>query len=421
MSKRQTFSLTLYCRNSKADKNGYAPIELSIVINGKRTYLKLQRKEKPELFKKNMQSTRENATKIFHDNQIVRINQIMDEMSLAGIELNAENLKACIRKGGVIEHYTLGELWGDIIDNKQSELKSGDIVTDTYKRYKLAKSALYAANGFTDQTPAREVELQHINNLQHYLRANIKTSQSTAFNYHVRCKSAFTLAFNRGKITSNPYSGFRMDKGGKTDIEYLTKSELARIAKKQLDGRLDRIRDLFLFQCYSGLAYSDMASLTPEDFTCRQGDLILIKKRRKKTGVMFKSMVYGEGIRVLEKYQYRLPVLSNEKYNTYLKELQTICGIEKRLHTHLGRTTYICFLYNKHVDPTVIAEIVGHTSCKTTLKYYAKMESTTIFNTFKEQALGRALTQSKRQNLPLTIMESLLTTPATVTINEISE
>lgn len=421
MSQRQTFSINFYCRSSKMDRNGYAPIELSIVINSKRTYLKLQRKEKPEVFRKNIVSPRDNATKIFRDNQIVRINEIVDEMSSAGVELSAENLKACIRRGGVVVPYTLGELWADIIDNKKSDLRAGDVVTDTYNRYVRAKSALYAANGFNDQTPAKTVELQHINNLQHYVREGLKTSQCTAYNYHSRCKAAFTLAFQRGKIPANPYSGFRMDKGGKKEIVYLSKAEVGRITKKELDGRLDRVRDLFLFQCYSGLAYSDMALLTPEDFQNREGDLILIRKHRKKTGVLYKAMVFGEGIRILEKYNYRLPVLSNVKYNAYLKELQDICGIQKTLHTHLGRTTYICFLYNKHVQPSVIAEIVGHTSCKTTLKYYAKMDGTTIFDTFRQMALERVRKNPSRQTIPPSLMESLLSTPTSIIVTSTTQ
>ena len=387
---RQTFALSFYCRSSKADKNGYAPVELSIIINNKRTYVKLQRKEKPDVFRRNLNSTRDNATKVYRDNQIVRINQIVDEMSFAGVELTAANLKACLRKGGVVDTYTLGELWADIISNKKNELDDGDIVTDTHQRYLLAKAALYEANGFSDQTPAKAVELQHINNLQHYLRGVRKTSQYTAFNYHARCRAAFRLAVQRGKIMASPYADYKMSKGERTEKVFLSKAELTKITKKPLEGRLDRARDLFLLQCYSGLSYSDMAALTPEDFTNREGDLIMVTKKRKKTGVTYKSMIYGEGVRILEKYNYNLPIISNVKLNAYLKEVQDICGIDKRLHTHLGRTTYICNLYNKGIDPSMIAEIVGHTSSKTTLKYYAKMDGSTIFDTFRQKALGRA-------------------------------
>ena len=115
---------------------------------------------------------------------------------------------------------------------------------------------------------------------------------------------------------------------------------------------------------------------------------IFIEKRRKKTGKKFISMVLKEGKRILEKYDYQLPMLSNQKYNTYLKEVQDICGLEKELHTHLGRTTYICYLYQKNVEKEIIASIVGHATCRTTLQYYAKMDNQTIFNELRRREVA---------------------------------
>lgn len=384
MATRQTFSISFYCRPSKVDKKGLAPIELSLVINGKRTYLRLQRKEYPDEFNRAMNSKRENELKIYCENQRIRVNTIVEDMQFADIELTADNLKECLMKGGVSNFYTLGQLWTDIIYNKQGELEEGDIAVDTYNRYNLSKTAFYKANGFDDNTPAKVVELQHINIFQRYLRGEMKLSQYTAYNYHARAKSAFVLAFNRGKIKSNPYASFKMDKGEKKEIVYLTEEEVNTIKNKQMVERLNRIKDLFVFQCYSGLAYSDMALLEKEDYQRNEKGQIFIQKRRKKTKQLFKSIVLRDGISILEKYDYVLPVISNVKYNAYLKEIQTICGIDKSLHTHLGRTTYICYLYNKGVPIDTIAEIVGHSSCHTTLKYYAKMDNSTIFNTFRQ-------------------------------------
>lgn len=388
MATRQTFSVSFYCRPSKADKKGLAPIELSLVINGKRTYLKLQRKERPDDFNRAMKSKRDNELKVYCENQRIRINSIVEDMQFADIELTAENLKECLKKGGVSNYYTLGQLWADITFTKNNELSDGDIVVDTYQRYALAKMAFYAANNFEDNTPAKNVELQHINIFQHYLRTDLKLSQSTAYNYHARTKSAFVLAFNRGKIKSNPYASFKMDKGEKKEIVFLTEDEVNTIKTKDMIERLGRIRDLFVFQCYSGLAYSDMALLTPSDCQMNAEGQIFIRKRRKKTNRLFKSVVLKDGIEVLERYGYNLPVISNVKYNAYLKEIQTICQISKTLHTHLGRTTYICYLYNKGVPIDTIAEVVGHASCYTTLKYYAKMDPKTILDTFRERGIA---------------------------------
>lgn len=381
MPQRQTFDISFYCRNSKVDRNGFAPVELSIIINGDRKYLTLQRKERPEEFKAAMASRKVNAIKSYCENQKRLVDDYVQQMAFAGVELTAENLRECLRRGYVATQYSLGDMWRDLLDNERAKLNTGDIGEQTYKKYVLAKRALSEANSFTDETPAASVDIQNINKLQFYLRAK-NISQPTIYNYHARTKSAFTLAFNRGKIKSNPYAGFRMDKGERKPRVFLTESELTKIANVELQGeRLQKVRDLFLFQCYSGLSYSDMALLERADFKeNKDTKQIYIEKRRKKTNERFTSIVLKEGRKILEKYDYNLPLLSNQKYNSYLKEIQDACKLEKELHTHLGRTTYVCYLFNKGTSVEVIAKLVGHSSTKTTLQFYAEMDKTTLFN-----------------------------------------
>ena len=111
MTIRQTFATRFYCRKSKADKKGFAPVELSIVINGERTYLRLPRKERPEEFAKAIESKRDNAIKVYLESQRVLLNKVVEDMQYAGIEITAENLKECYKRGGIAPFYTLGQLW----------------------------------------------------------------------------------------------------------------------------------------------------------------------------------------------------------------------------------------------------------------------------------------------------------------------
>ncbi len=402
MATRQTFSISFYCRKSKADKKGLAPIELSIVINGERTYLRLPRKERPDEFKKAMGSKRENEMKVYCENQRVRLNTIVEDMQFADIELTAENLKECYKRGGVAKFYTLGELWHDIIANKQSERATGDIQNDTFRRYIEARDAFFEATKYDNNTPAKKVELQDLFRLQQHLRDK-GIQQNTIYQYHARCKSAFILAFNRGKIKSNPYASFKMNKGEKKDIVWLTIDELDELINKEIRiERLARVRDLFVFQCFSGLSYGDMAELERSDYKENAQGQIFIEKHRKKTGKKFISMVLTEGKRILVKYDYQLPMLSNQKYNTYLKEVQDICGLDKALHTHLGRTTYICYLYQKKVDIEIIASIVGHSTCRTTLKYYAKMDNQSIFDELRKRDVASTARTERKVKTELT-------------------
>lgn len=402
MATRQTFSISFYCRKSKADKKGLAPIEISIVINGDRTYLRLPRKERPEDFAKAIGSKRDNEMKVYCENQRVRLNSIVEDMQFADIEITAENLKECYKRGGVAKFYTLGELWQDIIDNKKSEEATGDIQKDTFRRYTIARDAFYEATGYDRNTSAKSVDLQDINRLQQYLRDK-GIRQNTIYQYHARCKSAFLLAFNRGKIKSNPYATFKMNKGEKKEIIWLTTEELNVLINKDIRGeRLAKVRDLFVFQCFSGLSYADMAELERHDYRKNDQGQIFIEKNRKKTGKKFLSMVLEEGKRILELYDYELPVLSNQKYNTYLKEIQDLCGLDKVLHTHLGRTTYVCYLYQNHVSIDTIATIVGHSTCRTTLRYYAKMDNKSIFKELRDRGVAN-IGQSKQSDKSVSI------------------
>ena len=354
------------------------------------------------------------------------MNKVVEDMQYAGIEITAANVKECYRRGGIAPFYTLGQLWHDIIDNKTIEKANGDLDEDTFQRYILARDAFYEATGHNRDTPAQNVELQDLNRLQQHLRSK-GLKQSTIHQYHAKCKAAFTLAFNRGKIKSNPYSQFKMDKGDKKEIIWLTTKELGTLAKKDFaTDRLRKVRDLFLFQCYSGLSYADMEELERKDYQENEKGQIFIEKHRKKTGVRFLSMVLAEGKHILEEYDYELPLLSNQKYNSYLKEVQDICKLDKVLTTHVGRKTYVCYLYQKQVGVEVIATIVGHSTCYTTLKYYAKMDKQTIFkelrkrhvaNTAKPEMKDRAVSfpeaqeeAKKRREKERTETEAILNT-----------
>ena len=400
MSQRQTFDISFYCRPSKVGKNGYAPVELSIVINGERHYLTLQRKEYPAQFKAAMASKKTNPIKTYCENQKKLVDDYVEQMAFAGVECTAANLRECIKRGYVVQQYALGDMWRDLLDNERSKLITGDIGEQTYKKYVLAHKAFNAANEFTDETPAASVDIQHIHRLQSYLREK-GLSQPTIYNYHIRTQSAFTLAFNRGKIRSNPYAGYTIAKGKKKPIVWLTEGELATISQKEFGvERLDKVRDLFLFQCYSGLSYSDMALLVREDYKVDENtQQIYIEKNRKKTGETFFSILLPGAKQILEKYDYQLPVLTNQRYNSYLKEIQDVCGIGKVLHSHLGRTTYVCYLNNNNVSTDEIAALVGHSTSKTTIRYYAAMDRTTVLRQVAV-AVGLNVEQQQPQQQP---------------------
>ena len=171
------------------------------------------------------------------------------------------------------------------------------------------------------------------------------------------------------------------------DVMFLTESEINSIRRKKMIGRLEKVRDLFLFQCFTGLSYSDMANLTKDDFNIHEKGQIYLKKSRQKTGVSYLVVLLDDAKRIAEKYEYSLPVLSNQRYNSYLKEIKDLCNIQKPLHTHIGRHTAATYLLNKGIPIETVAKILGHSDIKQT-QHYAKLLDDSVFREFKKLELS---------------------------------
>lgn len=144
--------------------------------------------------------------------------------------------------------------------------------------------------------------------------------------------------------------------------------------KKHIDiPRLAKIRDLFIFECYTGLAFADLMSLKNSDFHIDQDGNKWIVKKRHKTNVVATIPLMPIAIEILEKYDNKLPRVSNATYNVYLKELGDICGIRRNLHSHLARHTWATILLNNGLDMVSVSKCLGHSNSKITESTYAKV------------------------------------------------
>jgi integrase len=134
-----------------------------------------------------------------------------------------------------------------------------------------------------------------------------------------------------------------------------------------------------LFACYTALAYADLASITIDDIK-EQNGVYYIQKNRVKTGVQYTIPLNDIALDILKRYDYQLPVLTNQRYNSYLKEIADICGIEKNLTSHLARHTAATLMLNSGISIDVVAKILGHRNTAMTA-HYAKMLDKTIILT----------------------------------------
>lgn len=401
MARRMTNSTAFYCRKSDVNKQGLAPILISISINGDRQYITTQFKARPDEFTKAMASKREHPIKSYVESLRLKLNELQEEMMMDNVPLSAKGLKEYYKKGAVTKAVTLGDLFTEFLTIQNDRIESKDGITkDTYKRYEKTTKMFLEANGLSADTLARHVTKEHIIKYRVWLAT--KYDPATSCNYLQKIKSVFKYAFESNKIPTYPFSGFKIERGQKDTVLFLTQDELDKIRLYKFSTeRLQKVADVFLFCCYTGLAYQDVKNLDKSDFKENGKGMIYIEKQRvKKTlsgnrGVTYCTVLMDDAINVAKKYNYELPVPTNQKFNEYLNEIAGLVGLvnedgtTKRLTTHMARHTCCAYLLN-HRNPTVpnetIIKVMGWTSEKQ-LRHYARIMKETVFSDLEEMTV----------------------------------
>lgn len=372
---RTTFNINFVCRQSKVTKSGKAPVEMSIIINGKRVYLTLPRKESPKDFQKLVTSKRQNELKEYLEVMYQKVLQAQTILMMQGQVVNPQSIKEYIQNG-CSTSYTIEDLFVEYLKILKKRVGI-NLTAAVYRKYEIVRDLFYQHISNTKQV--KEITKSVISDF--YAELNKKYESTTSAAMMVKLKTIIVFAVDNGKLGCNPFNGIKISKRTK-EVEYLTEQELDAIKSKSFNERLSKVRDLFLFQCFTGLAYVDMANLSKEDFQVNEIGQYYIKKSRVKTGISFLTVLLDEAAEIAKRYNFELPVLSNQKYNSYLKEIKDVCNIKKELHTHIGRHTAATYLLNKGVPLETVAKMLGHSNIKQT-QHYAKLVDKTVFDAIK--------------------------------------
>lgn len=215
--------------------------------------------------------------------------------------------------------------------------------------------------------------------------------QPTVYNYHKRLKKYIHEAMRFDLLSADPYVGLTFDRGKSEQRKYLTMEELERVRACKINMQpIERVRDMFLFQCYTGLAYADFAKFDFKKDVEKVNGKYVISDRRLKTNEDYKIVLLSPAVKILEKHSFVLPVITNQKYNMMLKVLAQYAGIEKNITTHVGRHTFAVFALNNGVPMETVSKMLGHTNLKTT-QIYAKVLNSEVEKGFEllEKAIRR--------------------------------
>jgi site-specific recombinase XerD len=309
-------------------------------------------------------------------------------------EITAENLKN-ILLGQTDENRKLLKVFED--HNQQMEALVGKEFSEgTMERYitSLAHTRAYILWKYKkEDISILDLNYEFIADYAFWFKTQRNCAHNTTMKYLSNLKKIVLICIKKGWIPKDPFLEFKMVRK-EVKREVLSKEELEMISKKVLHSvRLDQVRDIFLFSCYTGLAYVDVKNLQRSQLTIGVDGEKWIFTERKKTDTTTHIPILPQAMKLIKKYEDHpecenqgkvLPVLSNQKMNSYLKEIADLSGITKELTFHIARHTFATTITLANGVPIeTVSKLLGHKSLKQT-QHYAKILDNKISEDMKK-------------------------------------
>lgn len=264
---------------------------------------------------------------------------------------------------------------------RQSKLIGKDLQKGTWRKYeyvcKLLEEFIKKKYNKYDYR-LNKLDMQFLEDFEYFLKTEHNHSQITANKAVQRFRKSIKLAIGEGLLQKDPFMLYKPGKV-KKEVIFLTPEELKKLENFEFEqSRLNLVRNLFVFCCYTGLAYNEMDNLRKHHIINGFDGNKWIQMKRRKTGGRVSVPLLPKALEVVGKYDLKdnrvLPKFSNQKINSYLKEIAGIVGIDKSLRHHMARKTFAStvLLYND-VPMEIVSELLGHSSLKITQGYYGKV------------------------------------------------
>ncbi len=298
-------------------------------------------------------------------------------------------------------HYLM-EVFRDYIDKKiKPKVDVQEMSQSGYRKYEVCYNHLkdFLQCRGTDDINIASVDRAFIDDFDAFLRQFSQHNSIIKQLTYFRCIMRYAKNI-KGYILQDPFDSVEMKRRKRFPV-FLEWSELeAIITKKHLVDRLDRVRDVFLFQCFTGLSYGDMVKIRQININAET--LTINRKKTDEPAVIY---FYDVAKEILKKYNNALPLISNVKLNAYLKELAVICGVQKKLTTHVARHTFATTVnLNNGVPLKTVQLLLGHSSVKQT-EHYARLNIESVISACRmnnEKLNGYALNSN---NLSLSSLQ----------------
>lgn len=381
-------SLLFYIKKSKADRNGKTNIYLRITMEGRRTEFSVHRKIPVDWWNSRSQTAMGNSAEAREINRFISFLKNKAYAIQQDFERENETYTVTDIRDVLLGKDKTRKMLLEIFqehNDKVDSLIGKDFAAGTAERYRTCKKHVgdYIKHKYKkNDIPVQQVDHKFITGFEYYLKTTRKCAHNSAIKYITNFKKIIRIAHANDWIDKDPFLHWKA-KLKIVDREFLTEEEIQKILGLNLKmERLDQVRDIFIFCCFTGLAYADVKKLKRTDIGKGVDGEEWIKTKRSKTDTRSNIPILPIARALIEKYQDNpvlidkdlvLPVLSNQKMNAYIKEIATLAGITKNLTFHLARHTFATTVTLANGVPIEsVSKMLGHTNLKTT-QHYAKI------------------------------------------------
>jgi site-specific recombinase XerD len=379
------------CFHLKKPKNyisGTIPIYLRIIVDLKRVEISIGKACEPSRWCKKSDRILGNREEIkilnkYIDQFQAKVYEAQEFLIRESLEVTADAIRnQALGKKETVK--TIIEIFTDH-NNKVEALVGKEFAAGTLERY---KTSLKHTQDFIEwkykvkDLDIKKIDHHFISEYEFYLRTVRNCANNSAVKYIKNFGKIVRICLANGWITVNPMLNYKA-KIKRVDRVFLSTDELQTLCDKEFSiERISQVRDIFVFSCFSGLAYADVKKLKPSEIVKGVDGELWIHTHRQKTDVLSRIPLLPPAIKMLEKYQehpkcisegFLFPVLSNQKMNAYLKEIADVCGIQKDLTYHIARHTFattVTLLNDVPIE--TVSKMLGHSSIKMT-QHYAKI------------------------------------------------
>lgn len=369
---------------NRIKKNNQAPIYCRITYNKKRKQFSTgiyvdssSWDREKQLIKDSEKNSSEYNTGLSLIKQ--KINQAFLLLEVNSGEYDVEDIYLQYAGKNIKASKTLLEVF-ELHNSRMNKLIGVEYSKATYNKFIEAKN--HVSNFIRFQYKKKDILLETISqnflaDFDFYLKSEKNQKQITINKSIQRVRKIIKLALAKGYLKHDPFILYKPKKY-ETKVVYLTHKELSKLESHVFkQTRLNQVKDMFIFCCYTGLAYQEMSSLREEHLIKGFDGGVWIQMMRQKTKSKVSIPLLPTASKILDKYRPEgrlLPVISNQKFNSYLKEIAELVSIDKRLTHHIARKTFATtvLLYND-IPIEIVSELLGHSSISITQRHYAKV------------------------------------------------